>query len=262
MFVHGDCWLHPDSVPLFDNSVVADTVSWCGSAVVTQRYEAPQGGSADGYNLTSGVLNPHEETPLLLALLGPESSADFRICNTCFGELVGGIQTDFGALMTLARESTERLDTVEPALVALRSDSVVVAVNEALAKQLGRQRAELEGRTTDEITAMLADRSMQIAEAIRLDDAVLPVSTVGFRRTPVVAGGLGNQSARRLSGRLATSVQQIADSVSRLSQSAAESDGASLRDDLAEVAVHAQQTADVAAALRRRFGTNQSGAVR
>ena len=124
--VHGDKWIHPEDVPLFDFGEISGAVSLMGPAIVTHRYRSRH--SSETFSICTAILNPEDENPIILGLFGP---ADHRTDHhrNDFGCQVRHLRGLLPRIQGLAQRLLEQLNIADPALVVDQANGTVMAAN-------------------------------------------------------------------------------------------------------------------------------------
>lgn len=183
--IRGTDWLHPADLPLFDYELIETAVSICGEAVVSHRYQPLGDDPKTWYTVTTAVLNPAAETPLVLGTIGPDIGPEQDIRRDRFTTAVSAVRA---ALAEVARVE-DYLQTAflpnEPVTVVEQYGGTILYANSAAQAVARREERQLVGMPFAEV----ADRIGVIVRGGRVSIRHMSVGPLALSMIGVPVGG-------------------------------------------------------------------------
>lgn len=152
--LQGTDWLHPADLPLFDYELIETAVSICGEAVVSHRYQPLGDDPKTWYTVTTAVLNPGEETPLVLGLIGPDVGHEQEIRRDRFISTVSAARSALNEIARVEDFMREKFLTDEPMTMVDQTGGTILYANPAAHDAALQEGEQIDGMPFAE----LADR--------------------------------------------------------------------------------------------------------
>ena len=137
-----DTFLHPKSVQLFDPSIVNSIRDHHQTAIFSHTC-TPVPGSLNRHKITTGILNPGQDQPLFIGLLGPDHEISGANRENDFVETVTALRNAFETARRALQDFQESYDHDAALIIVNRASGRVIHVTPCAAKLCGHSAEHL-----------------------------------------------------------------------------------------------------------------------
>lgn len=130
----GEKYLHPVDCELFTHDTIRSSQSIAGDALFQHRWEPDSSSHRGAYSIHSAQINPRDDTPITLGLLGPEADALAICLKERFGQLIEMARSAWKKSSQALDEINKRFDSNNPYLLINRCSGRIIHVSQPALK--------------------------------------------------------------------------------------------------------------------------------